>query len=175
MLTASVSALKTRTSSLASQPTSHLHDDRDEFFMDLALEEARAALAEDEVPVGAVVVRDGEVLARGRNRVRLDCDPTAHAEMIAVRDAARNGGYQRLDGCSLYTTLEPCFMCSGALVHARVARVIWGVRDPKFGAAASLASVLSDPRLNHRAAIVEGVREEECRDLIVGFFQTKRS
>ena len=101
-------------------------------------------------------------------------DPTAHAEMIAVRAAARGTGYQRLDGCTVYTTVEPCFMCAGALVHARVERVVWGVRDPKFGGAVSLGNVLDDPRLNHRAEWTEGVRSEECRSLIVEFFRSKR-
>ncbi len=143
-------------------------------FMDLALEEARAARAEDEVPIGAVVVRDGEVLARGHNRTRADGDPTAHAEMIALRAAARATGYPRLEGCTVYTTVEPCFMCAGALVHARVERVVWGVRDPKFGGAASLGEVLNDPRLNHRCEIAEGVRADECRDLLQDFFREKR-
>ncbi|MCI0572933.1 MAG: tRNA adenosine(34) deaminase TadA [Myxococcaceae bacterium] len=142
--------------------------------MGLALEEARAARDADEVPIGAVVVKDGEVLGRGRNQTRATCDPTAHAEMLAVRAAARGTGYQRLDGSTVYTTVEPCFMCAGALVHARVARVVWGVRDPKFGGAASLGNVLDDPRLNHRARTTEGVRAGECRALLVEFFRSKR-
>jgi tRNA(adenine34) deaminase len=147
----------------------------DERCMALALAEAALARAADEVPIGAVVVRDSEVVGRGHNRTRLDRDPTAHAEMIAVRAAARATGYQRLDGCTMYTTVEPCFMCAGALVHARVARVVWGVRDPKFGGAASLGSVLDDPRLNHRVAWTEGVAAEACRTLLVEFFREKRS
>jgi len=143
-------------------------------FMGVALEEARLAFAEDDVPVGAVVVQGREVIARGHNRTRLDCDPTAHAEMIAMRSAARSLGYQRLDGCTLYTTVEPCFMCAGAAVHARVARVVWGVRDPKFGGAVSLGSVLCDPHANHRADLTEGVCAEECRDLMQSFFEGKR-
>jgi tRNA(adenine34) deaminase len=149
-------------------------DPADEAFMGLALEEARAARDADEVPIGAVVIKDGVVLGRGRNRTRAACDPTAHAELLAVRAAAQGSGYQRLDGSTVYTTVEPCFMCAGALVHARVARVVWGVRDPKFGAAASLGRVLDDPRLNHRAALTEGVRAEECRALLVDFFRAKR-
>ena len=149
-------------------------DPADEAFMGLALEEARAARDADEVPIGAVVVKDGLVLGRGRNRTREGCDPTAHAELLAVRAAAQQSGYQRLDGSTVYTTVEPCFMCAGALVHARVARVVWGVRDPKFGAAASLGRVLDDPRLNHRAVLTEGVRADECRALLVDFFRAKR-
>jgi len=171
---------------LASHPTAHPAasdggaggvppvDPADEVFMDLALEEARAARDADEVPIGAVVVKDGLVLGRGRNQTRATCDPTAHAEMLAVRAAARGTGYQRLDGSTVYTTVEPCFMCAGALMHARVARVVWGVRDPKFGGAASLGNVLDDPRLNHRALTAEGVRADECRALLVEFFRSKR-
>ncbi|MEM7309469.1 MAG: tRNA adenosine(34) deaminase TadA [Planctomycetota bacterium] len=146
----------------------------DDAFMRLALDEARLARAEDDVPIGAVVVLDGRVVGRGHNRTRAERDPTAHAEMIALREATRTTGYQRLDGCTVYTTVEPCFMCAGALVHARVARVVWGVRDPKFGGAASLGNVLDDPRLNHRAETAEGVCAEECRTLLVDFFREKR-
>ncbi len=143
--------------------------------MELALEEARCAAAADEVPIGAVVVGpDERVLGRGRNRTRERGDPTAHAEMIAIVAATRALGYQRLEGCTVYTTVEPCFMCAGALAHARIARVVWGVRDPKFGGCASLGSVLSDPRLNHRAAIAEGVLADEARALLQRFFRAKR-
>jgi tRNA(adenine34) deaminase len=139
-----------------------------------ALEEARAALAADEVPIGAVIVRDGVVLGRGRNRCRERRDPTAHAEMEALREAFAATGDMRLPGATVYTTVEPCFMCAGALSHARVARVVWGVRDPKFGGAASLGSVLTDTRLNHMAEIAEGVLAEESRALLQGFFRSKR-
>ncbi len=142
--------------------------------MDLALEEARAAEAEGEVPIGAVVVLDGVPIARGRNRTRAAADPTAHAELNAVREAARALGVQRLVGASVYTTVEPCFMCAGALSHARVARVVWGVRDPKFGGCASLGAVQSDPRANHRAEISEGVRADEARALLQAFFRKQR-
>ena len=108
----------------------------DERFMDLALAEARAARQADEVPVGAVVVLEGEVIGRGHNRTRAEADPTQHAEIVAVRAAARALGAQRLVGATVYTTVEPCFMCAGALAHARVARVVWAVRDPKFGGCA---------------------------------------
>jgi len=142
--------------------------------MGLALEQARAARDQDEVPVGAVLVVDGEVVGRGHNRTRSGADPTLHAEIVAVRQAAAALGVQRLVGATVYTTVEPCFMCAGALSHARVARVVWGVRDPKFGGCVSLGSVLSDPRLNHRAEVEEGVRAEEARTLLTTFFQSKR-
>ena len=142
--------------------------------MALALEEARRAEALDEVPVGAVVVAEDQVLGRGHNRTRTDCDPTAHAEIVALRAAALAVGAIRLVGATVYTTVEPCFMCAGALSHARVGRVVWGVRDPKFGGCASLGEVLSDPRLNHRAETAEGVLAEEAGELMVRFFRGKR-
>ena len=142
--------------------------------MALALEEARRAEALDEVPVGAVVVAEEQVLGRGHNRTRMDCDPTAHAEIVALRAAALAVGAIRLVGATVYTTVEPCFMCAGALSHARVGRVVWGVRDPKFGGCASLGEVLSDPRLNHRAETSEGVLAEEAGELMVRFFRGKR-
>jgi tRNA(Arg) A34 adenosine deaminase TadA len=143
--------------------------------MEAALDEARAARAAGEVPVGAVVVLDGRVLARAGNRTRRDADPTAHAELLAVREAARALGYERLLGATVYSTVEPCFMCAGALAHARVARVVFGVRDPKFGGCASLGSVLSDPRLNHRAEIVEGIGADAARALLREFFEDRRA
>ncbi|MEZ6014021.1 MAG: tRNA adenosine(34) deaminase TadA [Planctomycetota bacterium] len=147
----------------------------DEAWMRLALDEARAALAHDEVPIGAVVVRDGAVLGRGRNRCRELRDPTAHAEFEALRAAFALTGDMRLPGATVYTTVEPCFMCAGALSHARVARVVWAVRDPKFGGAASLGTVLTDARLNHRATVCEGVLADEARALLQGFFRAKRA
>jgi len=146
----------------------------DQEFMALALREARAAERKDEVPIGAVVVLDGEVVARAHNLTRTRCDPTAHAEVLALSKAARKLGAQRLPGAVVYTTVEPCFMCAGALSHARVARVVWAVRDPKFGGCVSLGHVLSDPRLNHRAEITEGVGAEEARTLLQEFFRKKR-
>ncbi|MAF65142.1 MAG: tRNA-specific adenosine deaminase [Planctomycetes bacterium] len=142
--------------------------------MALALAEARAAMERDEVPVGAVIVLDGEVIGRGSNRTRERCDPTAHAELLALRDATRSACAMRLPGAVVYTTLEPCFMCAGALSHARVARVVWGVRDPKFGGCASLGAVLSDPRLNHTAEVAEEVCAEQARALLQTFFRSKR-
>ncbi len=142
--------------------------------MDLALAEARAAFDLDEVPIGAVVVRGDEVLARGHNRVRTDVDPTAHAEILAIREAARISGDKRLVGATVFTTVEPCFMCAGALVHARVERVVWAVRDPKFGGAVSLGQVLDHPGANHRVEYCEGVRAAEAAELLRSFFRSKR-
>ncbi len=142
--------------------------------MALALREARAAERADEVPIGAVVVLDGRLLARAHNLTRTRCDPTAHAEVLALSKAARKLGAQRLPGAVVYSTVEPCFMCAGALSHARVARVVWAVRDPKFGGCVSLGHVLSDPRLNHRAEITEGVCADEARTLLQEFFRKKR-
>ena len=142
--------------------------------MALALAEAECAYREDEVPIGAVIVRDGEVLGRGRNRTRELCDPTAHAEIEALREATRTTGEARLPGAVCYTTVEPCFMCAGALSHGRIARVVWGVRDPKFGGCASLGNVLTDERLNHRAQITEGVQADAARTLLQEFFRSKR-
>jgi len=142
--------------------------------MALALREARAAERKDEVPVGAIVVLDGELVARAHNLTRTRCDPTAHAEVLALSKAARKLGAQRLPGAVVYTTVEPCFMCAGALSHARVARVVWAVRDPKFGGCVSLGQVLSDPRLNHQAEITEGVCADEARTLLQEFFRKKR-
>lgn len=146
----------------------------DEAFMAEALAEARAALAIDEVPVGAVVVIDGRVVGRGHNRTRGDLDPTAHAEVRAIQDAATTIGDQRLRDAVLYSTVEPCFMCAGAASHARVARIVFGVRDPKFGACGSIGDVPREDRLNHVSEVTEGVLAEEARELMVGFFRAKR-
>ena len=144
--------------------------------MRIALEEARrAADVLDEVPIGAIVVQDGEVVARAHNQTRTRCDPTQHAELIAISEAARALTSMRLVGATVYTTVEPCFMCAGALSHARVARVVWGVRDPKFGACASLGRVLSDPGLNHQVECTEGVCADEARELLQSFFRSKRA
>lgn len=143
-------------------------------WMGLALDEARAALVHDDVPVGAVVVRDGEVVARGHNRREVDADPTAHAEVLAIRAAAAELGSWRLDGCTLVVTLEPCTMCAGAIVLARVPTVVFGAEDPKAGAAGALWDVLDDPRLNHRCEVVRGVRAEEAGDLLRTFFRARR-
>ncbi|MFM7280603.1 MAG: tRNA adenosine(34) deaminase TadA [Planctomycetia bacterium] len=147
----------------------------DERFMALALAQARAAERLEEVPIGAVLVWNGEVLAEAHNRTRTLVDPTAHAELLVLQAAARARAEQRLPEAVVYTTVEPCFMCAGALLHARVARVVWAVRDPKFGGCASLGQVLSDPRLNHRAKIREGVLADEARALLQEFFRKKRA
>ena len=140
-----------------------------------ALAEARRALAEGEVPVGAVVVEAGLVTGRGYNRPIALSDPTAHAEVLALREAALKAGNYRLPGATLYVTVEPCPMCCGAALLARVDRVVYGAPDPKSGSVASLYRLLDDPRLNHRARVEGGVRGEECRALIAQFFETKRS
>ena len=142
--------------------------------MALALAFAEEARDADEVPIGALVVRGGAVLGVGRNRCRETSDCTAHAEMLALRDAFQRTGDMRLPGATVYTTVEPCFMCAGALSHARISRVVWSVRDPKFGGAASLGCVLTDERLNHRAEVLEGVFADEARHLMQSFFRSKR-
>jgi tRNA(adenine34) deaminase len=148
--------------------------DLDERFMTEALAEAKAALAHEDVPIGAVVVRDGRVIARARNRREADGDPTAHAEVLAIRDAARVVGSWRLDGCTLYVTLEPCFMCAGALVNARLPRLVVGAMDPKAGAVGSLADVARDPRLNHRLEVRSGVLADGSAALLRAFFAPRR-
>jgi len=139
-----------------------------------ALAEAKAALDHDDVPIGAVVARDGEVVAAARNERELRNDPTAHAEVLALRAAAEALGTWRLHGCTMYVTLEPCVMCAGALVLARIDRVVYGPQDPRAGAAYSLYNVLDDPRLNHRVAITTGVCEEESASLLRSFFEDRR-
>jgi tRNA(adenine34) deaminase len=144
--------------------------------MRLALDEARAALATEDVPIGAVVVGPrGEVLGRGRNERELHGDPTAHAEVVALREAARARGEWRLDGCTLVVTLEPCTMCAGALVLARVERLVFGAFDEKAGAVGSLWDVVRDRRLNHRPEVVSGVLAEESTSLLLEFFARHRT
>lgn len=143
--------------------------------MELALAEAREAEAEGEVPVGAVVVRDGEVIARAHNRPIGLNDPTAHAEILALRAAAERLGNYRLTGCDLYVTLEPCAMCAGALVHARVRRLVFAAADSKAGAVASTMRLLEAPYLNHRVEVVAGVLAEEAAALLQRFFALRRS
>lgn len=146
----------------------------DETFMRLALEEARAAPLHDDVPIGAVVIRDGEVLARARNERELRRDPTAHAEILALRRASETAGGWRLAGTTMYVTLEPCPMCAGALVLARVERLVYGPQDARAGAAYSLYNITQDPRLNHQLELTTGVLEEECLAELQGFFQQRR-
>jgi tRNA(adenine34) deaminase len=147
----------------------------DRIWMDRALDEARAAEEAGDVPVGAVVVRDGSLVATGRNRREVDQDPTAHAELLAVREAARALGSWRLEGCELYVTLEPCAMCAGAIVLARVPRLVFGADDPKAGAVGSLYDIARDERLNHRVEVVSGVAADECGALLKRFFRARRA
>jgi tRNA(adenine34) deaminase len=142
--------------------------------MRLALREATLALEHDDVPIGAVIVKDGEVLGAGHNERELRADPTAHAEMIALRDAARSLGSWRVLDAVLYVTLEPCAMCAGAIVLARVPRVVFGAADPKAGAAGSVLDVLNQPQLNHRPQLQAGLLAEDCGDLLRAFFADRR-
>ncbi len=140
-----------------------------------AIELARQAATLDEVPIGCVVVDGGgEVIGRGFNRRETDADPTAHAEIVAMREAARRVGYWRLVDCTLVVTLEPCPMCAGAIVNARIGKVVYGCRDPKAGAIRTLYQLCDDPRLNHRAEVIEGVLAEECAEVLKEFFRKKR-
>jgi tRNA(adenine34) deaminase len=147
---------------------------RDEWFMSLALREAERALEHDDVPIGAVVVRDGEVIGTGHNERELRQDPTAHAEILALREAARAAGSWRILDSVLYVTLEPCAMCAGAIVLARVPRVVYGTVDPKAGAAGSVLDVLAEPRLNHRPEVAGGLLAPECALLLTDFFASRR-
>ncbi len=146
----------------------------DHYFMGLALDEAGQAFLKGEVPVGAVLVRDGEVLGRGFNGTEGDKDPTAHAEVVAIRAAASATGSWRLTGATLYVTLEPCTMCIGAAILARVERLVFGAFDPKSGAVGSLFNIASDERLNHRIGVLSGVRGAECSKLLKRFFKDLR-
>jgi tRNA(adenine34) deaminase len=148
-----------------------MHD----IFMRMALEQAEAALAENEVPVGAVIARDGRVIAAAHNQRETLHDPTAHAEMIAITQAAESMGSWRLEGCTLYVTLEPCPMCAGAILQARIPTVVYGATDPKAGAVQSLFQLLADPRLNHRCEVVPGVLAEACGNILTRFFQQQRA
>lgn len=148
--------------------------DRDEHFMRLALAEAQRAMEAGEVPVGAVVVRGGEVIAAAHNEPVGRRDPSAHAEIVALRRAADAEGNYRLAGTTLYATIEPCLMCAGALIHARVSRLVFGATDPKGGAVVSLFRVLEDDRLNHRTDVTAGVLAAECSEILSRFFREKR-
>ena len=145
-----------------------------ERFMDMALEEALIAASEGEVPVGAVAVAGGEVIARGHNLRESLCDPTAHAEMIVIREASGKLGKWRLTDLTLYVTIEPCAMCAGAIVLARIPRVVFGAEDPKAGAGGSLFQILQEPALNHRVELVSGVNEDRCRSIMKDFFVNRR-
>jgi tRNA(adenine34) deaminase len=147
---------------------------RDHKWMSEALRLAELAYLAGDVPVGAVVVRDGAALGRGYNRREAACDPTAHAEILALREAAEKAGLWRLDGATMYATLEPCPMCAGALVNARIGRLVFGASDPKGGACGSLFEIHADPRLNHRMPVVSGVYAEESAKMLRAFFGEKR-
>ncbi len=143
-------------------------------YMREALAEARKACARGEVPVGAVVVRDGEIIGRGHNLRETLMDSSAHAEMLALREAAQKTGDWRLTGCTVYVTIEPCPMCAGALVQFRVSRLVYGAKDPKAGAVDSVVDLVRNPRFNHQVEVVSGVLEEECRSIIQRFFKDLR-
>jgi len=149
-------------------------DKVDTEFMEAALEEARAAAARGEVPVGAVVVVDERIVARAGNRTIGDCDPTAHAEIVALREAAKAVGNYRLLGATLYVTIEPCAMCTGAMVHARIVRLVYGAEDPKGGAVHSCFSILDGPQLNHRVEVASGVLADEAAAVLKDFFAARR-
>ena len=147
---------------------------RDEYFMRLALREAERSVGHDDVPIGCVITHAGEVIAAAPNERELRGDPTAHAELLAIREAARAIGGWRLSDTVLYVTLEPCAMCAGAIVLARVPRVVYGTVDPKAGAADSVLDVLADPRLNHRPDVAGGLLAQECGDVLRAFFASRR-
>jgi len=147
---------------------------KDEYFMRLALREAALALDHDDVPIGAIVVQEGEVIGAGHNERELRADPTAHAELIALREAARTLSSWRILEAVMYVTLEPCAMCAGAIVLARLPRVVFGATDPKAGAAGSVFNVLAEPRLNHRPRVERGLLAEESSDLLRSFFAPRR-
>ena len=144
-------------------------------WMELAIAQARAAGEAGEVPVGAVLVKDGEIVAQGQNRNLRDHDPSAHAEIVALRQAAARLGNHRLGGCVMFATIEPCAMCAGAMIHARLARLVYGASDPKAGAAGSVLEVLNHPRLNHRMEVTSGVLAGRCSEMLREFFQSRRN
>jgi tRNA(adenine34) deaminase len=146
----------------------------DQEFMQIALDLAQQAAAAGEVPVGAIVVKDGEIIGRGSNAPITTHDPTAHAEIRAMRDAAQRIGNYRLVGCTLFVTLEPCAMCTGAIQHARIAKLIYGASDPKTGACGSVVNLMAEPKLNHHTEISGGVLAAECGALLSGFFSARR-
>jgi tRNA(adenine34) deaminase len=147
----------------------------DELYMEEALRSAQRALEAGEVPIGAVVVCDDKIIARGYNRSILDHDPSAHAEILALREAGANVGNYRLGDCSLFVTIEPCAMCAGAMVHARLKRVVYGANDPKAGADGSAMQVLNHPALNHRIEVHSGVLAGRCSELLQAFFRQRRA
>jgi len=148
--------------------------EEDHYYMGLALDEARKSFSEGEVPVGALIVSKGEVFGRGRNRVEKECDPTSHAEMVAIREATSHIESWRLSGATLYVTLEPCTMCIGAIVLARIERLVFGCFDPKSGAVGSLYNIAAEERLNHKVLVTSGVRAAECSGMLKRFFKELR-
>lgn len=150
------------------------NDTGDHHFMQAALDEARGAAERGEVPVGAVVVLDGRVIARAGNRTIADCDPTAHAEIVALREAAAAVANYRLLDATLYVTIEPCAMCAGAMIQARIARLVYGADDPKSGAVSSCLSVLDHPQLNHKVEVTSGIARDEAATLLKEFFSARR-
>ena len=146
----------------------------DQEAMHEAIAEAHAAEAEGEVPVGAIVLLDGQIIGRGNNRVIRDNDPTAHAEIVAMRNAAAHLHNYRLTGCTLVVTLEPCAMCAGAILHARIGRLVYAAADPKAGACGSVLEVMNHPRLNHRVDVISGVLAEDCSTMLTQFFRARR-
>jgi tRNA(adenine34) deaminase len=143
-------------------------------FLRAAIDEAKAAERDGEVPVGAVVVFEGAIVGRGNNRVLRDSDPTAHAEIVAMRAAGQALGNYRLEKCTLYVTLEPCAMCAGAILHARIQRLVYAATDPKAGACGSVLSVMNHPQLNHKVQVEAGLLAEECGALLTNFFRARR-
>jgi tRNA(adenine34) deaminase len=151
-----------------------IDETRDFEFMEAALEEARKAAQAGEVPVGAAIVIDGRIAARAGNRTIRDCDPTAHAEMVVLRETATRVGNYRLSGATMYVTIEPCAMCAGAMIQARIERLVFGADDAKGGAARTCFSIFQHPRLNHRVEYTAGVRAEEAASILKGFFEERR-
>jgi tRNA(adenine34) deaminase len=157
-----------------SKNTENMPSRDDAAWMELALEQAALAASVGEVPVGALVIKDGEIIGRGHNRNLLDDDPSAHAEIVALRQAAARLGNHRLTGCVMVATIEPCSMCAGALIHARIARLVYGASDPKAGAAGSALQVINHPGLNHRMEVTAGVLAGKCSEVLQAFFRQKR-
>lgn len=156
------------------QPPPPINTMSDSDFMQVALDLAQQAATAGEVPVGAIVVKDGEIIGRGSNAPITTHDPTAHAEIRAMRDAAQRIGNYRLVGCTLYVTLEPCAMCSGAIQHARIARLVYGASDPKTGACGSVVNLMAEPKLNHHTEVTGGVLAQECGAALSAFFAARR-
>lgn len=154
--------------------SAEMHSEEDAAWMQQALGQAELAAAAGEVPVGALVIKDGEIIGQGHNRNLLDNDPTAHAEIVALRQAAARLGNHRLTGCTMVATIEPCSMCAGALIHARIARLVYGASDPKAGAAGSTIQVINHPSLNHRMEVTTGVLAGKCSQVLQKFFRQKR-